>query len=71
MNIMFGFVITALMIFSTSVRAEKKSLARHPASLKASPESKKQSDKKLMQHYAEHLFNQADESPAKIKEVSQ
>lgn len=68
MNIMFGFMISMSIFFSMNVQAEKKNHGRHPASLKESKERKKNADKKIPDHYTEHLFNQAEESPAKIKD---
>jgi hypothetical protein len=69
MNKTIGFMISMLVFLSMDVRAETKSAARHPASIKTEKELKKSSDKKIPEHYAEHMFNQAEETPAKIKEL--
>ena len=69
MNKTIGFMISMLIFLSMDVRAERKAAGRHPASIKTSKELKKTNDKKVPEHYAEHLFNQAEETPAKIKEL--
>ena len=68
-NKTIAFMISMLIFLSMDVRAERKTVSRHPASIKTSKELKKAPDKKIPDHYAEHMFNQAMENPAKIKEL--
>lgn len=68
MSRILGLMITMLVFFSMDVRAEKKIVERHPASIKNHKEIKKPSDKKVHEHYEEHLFNQAMETPVRAKE---
>lgn len=69
MNKTIGFMISMLVFLSMDVMAERKNRARHPASIKTSKEHKKASTKRIPEHYAEHMFNQAEETPAKMKEL--
>lgn len=68
MSRILGLMFSLLVFFSADVRAEKKNVIRQPASVKALKDIKKTSDKKVHEHYAEHLFNQAMETPVRAKE---
>jgi hypothetical protein len=69
MSRILGLMITMLVCFSMDMRAVKKSAQRHPASIKIHKEIKKIPDKKVREHYAEHLFNQAMETPLRANET--
>lgn len=69
MNKILGFMISMLVFLSMDVRAEKKTNHRGPASIKTTKENKKTPEKKIHDHYAEHMFNQAEETPVRAKEL--